>query len=352
MTRIHVSASKEYDVLIERGLFSQIGALCRNVVRGKKCVVVSDSHVAPLYMDAAIASLREAGFDASGYTFPAGEASKCGETYLDLLETLAQRQITRSDLLVALGGGVVGDLTGFAAATFLRGVALVQVPTTLLACVDSSVGGKTAIDLKHGKNLCGAFYQPNLVICDPDMLNTLPDAVFSEGCAEVIKYGMLGSAELLEKLKEAPVADQAEYVIAKCVEMKRDIVEGDEFDTGRRQLLNLGHTFAHSIEALSSYALSHGQAVAIGMVIITRAAVRRGICPPECLDVLLELLAKNNLPNSTQYSPEALAEKALSDKKRAADTVTLAVPTAYGASELLPQPVSALIEWASEGLKA
>ena len=349
MKRIHVSASREYDVLIERGSFAQLGKLCADTVRGRRCVVVSDTNVAPLYLAPALASLQAAGFEASSYIFPAGEASKCGETYLDLLENLAQRQLTRADVLVALGGGVAGDLTGFAAATYLRGVALVQVPTTLLACVDSSVGGKTAIDLKHGKNLCGAFYQPSLVICDPDLLSTLPESVFSEGCAEVIKYGMLGSAELLDRLRGANIAGQLEYVIAKCVEMKRDIVECDEFDTGRRQLLNLGHTFAHSIETLSGYAVPHGQAVAIGMAIITRAAVHKGLCPAECLDVLLELLEKNALPAETEYSPAALAEKALSDKKRAADTLTLAVPTAYGISELMPRPVSELPEWACGG---
>ena len=352
MKRIHVSASREYDVLIGRGSFAQLGTLCAGAVRGRRCVVVSDTNVAPLYLAPALASLQAAGFEASSYVFPAGEASKCGENYLDLLETLAQRQLTRADLLVALGGGVTGDLTGFAAATYLRGVALVQVPTTLLACVDSSVGGKTAIDLKYGKNLCGAFYQPRLVVCDPDLLSTLPETVFSEGCAEVIKYGMLGSAELLDRLRETPIADQLEYVVAKCVEMKRDIVECDEFDTGRRQLLNLGHTFAHSIEALSGYAVPHGRAVATGMAIITRAAVRKGLCPPECLNVLLDLLERNGLPTETEYSPAALAEKALSDKKRSADTVTLAVPTAYGMSELMPRPVGELIEWAGGGNNA
>ena len=265
---------------------------------------------------------------------------------------LAERRLTRADGLIALGGGVVGDLTGFAAATYLRGVGLIQVPTTLLACVDSSVGGKTAIDLPAGKNLCGAFYQPWLVLCDPETIKTLPDSVLSDGCAEVIKYGMLGDGDLLRRLQDVHIRDQLEAVIARCVEMKRDVVEGDEFDTGRRQLLNLGHTFAHSIEKLSDYAIPHGSAVAIGMMRITRAAVKKGLCPQDCLDALEALLKKYNLPLETQYSPEQLAEVALSDKKRAGDTLTLVVPCAWGESALRPVPVAELADWARAGLDA
>ena len=351
MKRIHISASKQYDVLTGAGLFDELGARAAEVLRGQSAVVVSDTNVAPLYLDRALDSLRAAGFRAERFVFPAGEASKCPGTYIELLNFLAERRLTRADALIALGGGVVGDLTGFAAATYLRGIASVQVPTTLLACVDSSVGGKTAIDLPAGKNLVGAFYQPDLVLCDTELLRSLPEAVFSDGCAEVIKYGMLGSAELLGRLREAPIGDQLEYVVSKCVDMKREVVEGDEFDTGRRQLLNLGHTFAHSIEAESGYAIPHGRAVAMGMRLITRAAVEKGFCPADCLRVLDELLEKHGLPLHTDLSAEALAEGALSDKKRAGDTLTLAVPCAMGQSMLHPVPVSELVEWARAGLK-
>jgi len=350
LNTIHVSASREYDVIIARGVLSELGTRTAEVVRGRSCIVVSDSNVAPLYLGRAVASLKEAGFTVGSFSFPAGEESKNGQTYLTLLNFLAQKQLTRADALVALGGGVVGDLTGFAAATYLRGVALVQVPTTLLACVDSSVGGKTAIDLPAGKNLAGAFYQPSLVLCDPDVIQTLPAPVFSDGCAEVIKYGMLGSCELLDRLLAAPVAGQLEYIISKCVEMKRDIVEGDEFDTGRRQLLNLGHTFGHSIEKLSNFGLSHGSAVAIGMALITRAAIKKGLCPAECLDVLLRLLDKCALPCECSFPPEAIAQVALSDKKRSGSSLNLAVPCAMGDAKLVRVPVSEIIDWVKAGM--
>ena len=352
MRSIHVAASREYDVHIGPGLLDELGSRAADVLRGRNAVIVTDSNVEPLYLDRALTSMRAAGFNAEGYVIPAGEASKCGTTYLNLVNFLAERHLTRADGLVALGGGVVGDLTGFAAATYLRGVGLIQVPTTLLACVDSSVGGKTAIDLPAGKNLCGAFYQPWLVLCDPETIQSLPDSVLSDGCAEVIKYGMLGDGDLLRRLQDVHIRDQLEAVIARCVEMKRDVVEGDEFDTGRRQLLNLGHTFAHSIEKLSDYAIPHGSAVAIGMMRITRAAVKKGLCPQDCLDALEALLKKYNLPLETQYSPEQLAEVALSDKKRAGDTLTLVVPCAWGESALRPVPVAELADWARAGLDA
>ena len=352
MRSIHIAASREYDVHIGSGLLDELGARAAQVLRGRSAVIVTDSNVAPLYLDRALASMRAAGFNAEGYVIPAGEASKCGTTYLNLVNYLAGRRLTRADGLIALGGGVVGDLTGFAAATYLRGVGLIQVPTTLLACVDSSVGGKTAIDLPAGKNLCGAFYQPWLVLCDPETIESLPDSVLSDGCAEVIKYGMLGDGKLLHSLLDTHIKDQMEAVIARCVEMKRDVVEGDEFDTGRRQLLNLGHTFAHSIEKLSDYTIPHGSAVAVGMQIITRAAVRKGLCPRDCLDALEALLKKYNLPLETQYSPEQLAEVALSDKKRKGDTLTLVVPCAFGESTLRPVPVAELADWARSGLDA
>ncbi|MBP3652336.1 MAG: 3-dehydroquinate synthase [Clostridia bacterium] len=352
MKRIHVTASKEYDVLIQRGLLDELGELAKDAVKGRSCMVVTDSNVAPLHLGRAVASLKNAGFTVSTFAFPAGEGSKNGETYLTLVNLLAQKKLTRADLLVALGGGVVGDLTGFAAATFLRGIACIQIPTTLLSCVDSSVGGKTAIDLPAGKNLVGAFYQPNLVICDPDLLDSLPPAIFADGCAEVIKHGMLGRKPLLNHLREKHAREDLEYVIAENVDMKRSVVEGDEFDTGRRQLLNLGHTFAHSIEALSHYQIPHGSAVAMGMRLITNAAIRKGFCPAEVLPVLEELLVKHDLPLHCPYGAEELAEVALLDKKRSGSTLTLAVPCGLGETKLHKIDVSELIDWAKAGLEA
>ena len=350
MTVIDVPASRRYPVLIGSGLLEQAGGRIAERFPGASAVVVTDTHVAPLYLDTVLSSLSAAGLDPLSFVFPAGESAKCAATYLELLEFLAEHHLTRADVLIALGGGVAGDLTGFAAATYLRGVGLVQIPTTLLAAVDSSVGGKTAIDLAAGKNLAGAFYQPHLVLCDPDTLSTLPPEIFCDGCAEVITYGMLGSLPLLDMLRQAPVEQQLEAVIALCVGLKRDVVQSDEFDTGRRQLLNLGHTIGHAIESCSGYAVSHGRAVAAGMAIITRAAVRKDVCPPVCLEILQELLERYRLPEATEYSAQELFSKCLSDKKRAGDTLTLVVPTRPGLSELLPIPVPNLLNWIETGL--
>lgn len=350
MTTIDIPASRHYQVEITPGLLQQAGSRIRALFPKSRAAVITDTHVAPLYLETVLLALQSAGMDAISYCFPAGEQSKNGGTYLALLEFLAEQKLTRSDVLIALGGGVVGDLTGFAAATYLRGISLVQIPTTLLAAVDSSVGGKTAINLQAGKNLAGAFYQPSLVLCDPDALATLPQEVFADGCAEVIKYGMLGSPELLDMLLTRPISEQLESVIALCVRLKRDLVLEDEFDTGRRQLLNLGHTVGHAIESCSAYSISHGRAVAIGMAIVTRAAVRQGICPERCLDILTELLNQYALPIQTEFSADLLHEKCLSDKKRTGGTLSLVVPTRVGCSELMPMPVTQLQNWIRLGV--
>ncbi len=350
MTTVQVKASRSYEVKIGRGLLDTLGVEAAGLVKGRSAAIVSDSNVAPLYLDREKARLEEAGFRTCEFVFPAGESYKNGETYLNLLEFLAENQITRSDTLVALGGGVVGDLTGFAAATFLRGIDFIQLPTTLLAAVDASVGGKTAIDLKNGKNLAGAFYQPRLVLCDLDTLDTLPADIFADGCAEVIKYGMIGDEGLLDLLGQKHFRDDPEEVVARCIARKRDLVEADEFDTGARQLLNLGHTIGHGIEACSGYGISHGKAVAMGMTIITRAAIDHGMCPFESLNKLQKLLKQYGLPDATEYSAADLYEKTLSDKKRTGGTISLVVPTAWGKSVLHKVPVEDLLNWIEKGL--
>lgn len=350
MTTVTVRASAAYDVAVGSGLLDHLGREAAAQFAGRKAALVSDSNVAPLYLARAKASLEGAGFAVFPFVFPAGEAHKNGATYLSVLEFLASNHITRADGLVALGGGVVGDLTGFAAATFLRGIGFFQVPTTLLAAVDASVGGKTAIDLAVGKNLAGAFYQPRGVLCDLDTLKTLPPDVLSDGCAEVIKYGMIGDPGLLELLEAQDFRKDPEEVVARCVAQKRDLVQADEFDTGARQLLNLGHTVGHGVEACSNYEISHGKAVAIGMTIVTRGAVSLGLCPPEVLPRLTALLERYGLPTQTSYSPQALYEKTLSDKKRAGDRISLVVPTAWGKSALKKIPVAQLLGWIERGL--
>ena len=289
MKKVRVNASRVYDILIENGILDRAGELSATVKAPCRAVILSDSNVAPLYADRLEKSLAAAGFEALLFVIAAGEQSKSAESYLALLSFLAENRITRSDCLFALGGGVVGDLCGFCAATYLRGIEFIQIPTTLLAMVDSSVGGKTAIDIPEGKNLVGAFYQPSLVICDPCVLSTLPDGVFADGCAEVIKYGVINDRPLYEKLRE-PILPQIEDIIERCVCDKRDVVDADERDVGVRQLLNLGHTAAHSIEVLSHFKISHGSAVSIGMVIIMRAAVSLGLCNESELDDLTSML--------------------------------------------------------------
>ena len=350
MTTVTVRASRPYEVTIGRGLLDTVGRQAAGQWKGRSAAVVSDSTVAPLYLNRVKDSLERAGFRVHSFVFPAGEDQKNGGTYLKLLEFLAARRLTRADGLIALWGGVVGDLAGFAAATFLRGIGFLQLPTTLLAAVDSSVGGKTAIDLTNGKNLAGAFYQPQAVLCDLDTLDTLPAEVFADGCAEVIKYGMIGDPALLARLETVDFRADPEELVARCVAQKRDLVEQDEFDTGARQLLNLGHTLGHGVEACSGYTVSHGRAVAIGMTLVTRAAVAFGRCPAEVLPRLRRLLERYGLPDATAYSAQALYEKTLSDKKRSGDTISLVVPIAWGASQLVRIPVSELPAWIERGL--
>lgn len=345
MKTIKVTASKSYDVLIGAGLLNDLGQQLLSVLNKPcKVAIISDSNVWPLYGKIAEAALTDADFTVVNFVFPAGEGSKNANTYLSILNFLAENQLTRSDAVLALGGGVTGDMTGFAAATFLRGIRYIQVPTTLLAMVDSSVGGKTAIDLPVGKNLVGAFYQPNLVLCDLDTLNTLPDSVFSDGCAEVIKYGVLYDRELFEHLSEQGLNFDRETVIARCVELKRNVVAEDEFDTGARQKLNLGHTIGHGVEAQSNFTITHGQAVAIGMAIVAKAGCK------SIYNRLCDVLSKFNLPTTTTFSANQLYTSALSDKKRSGGTVNLIIPREIGYCEIIPTPVEELQSFIKEGL--
>jgi len=350
MNTVTVSASKTYDILIGSGIIGSLGQAVRALGKAEKVCVVSEATVFPLYGETVRKSLEQAGFQVEAFVFPAGEASKNGQTYLSLLNFLAQKQLTRSDMIVALGGGVVGDLAGFAAATFLRGIRFIQIPTTLLAAVDSSVGGKTAIDLPAGKNLAGAFCQPSLVLCDTDALLTLPEDIFRDGCAEVIKYGVLYDPALFSHLEEKGLSFDREAVITRCVELKRDVVAEDEFDTGSRMKLNLGHTIGHGVEAVSDFSLSHGKSVAIGMAIIARAAVKNGMFSQADCDRLLHVLHIFGLPTATEYDPASLYAHALSDKKRSGGQVKLIVPRSIGRCDILSVPVEALNDWIKAGL--
>lgn len=350
MQEVTVHASRDYRILIGTGLLPRLGQEAARCVKGRKVCIVSETNVYPHHGAAAEESLKSAGFTVVSYVFSAGESSKNGQNYLTLLNFLAENQLTRADLLIALGGGVVGDLCGFAAATYLRGVAFIQVPTTLLAAVDSSVGGKTAIDLPAGKNLAGAFYQPSLVLCDTNTLSTLPDEIFRDGCAEVIKYGILYDRNFFDYLRSTGVSFDREKVIRRCVELKRDVVAEDEFDTGARMKLNLGHTVGHGIEANSQFAVSHGKAVAIGTAIVSRAAAKCGMLSQADANAIVDILNAYGLPTTTEYSAEELAHFMLSDKKRSGGTVNLIIPREIGRCEIIPAPVEKLAAFVEAGL--
>ena len=338
MRTIHVPAGAPYDVYVERGLLRSCGSMIADATGAKRFAIVSDDTVFALYGDAVTRTLNEAGYEAVAYVFPHGEASESHETLLSLYAFLCENQITRTDALIALGGGVTGDLTGFAAATYLRGLPYVQIPTTLLAQVDSSVGGKTAVNLPAGKNLVGAFCQPKCVICDPDTLSTLPAAEFACGMAEVIKYGMIRDAALFETLiahDADSISSVLDDIIAGCIEIKRDLVAEDEFDTGARMLLNFGHTIGHAIERYTDFAWTHGQAVAVGMMLVSQRTAGQNVT-----ELLSRCLAQYHLPTEAPAERAVLLPLCANDKKRAGGSLTYVACKTIGNGTLHRVPVA------------
>lgn len=352
MKTITVQASRTYEVRIGSGLLRQVGEMAAPLIKGRDAVIVSDSNVWPLYGERVRESLEQAGFRTDHFVFPAGEASKNPQVLVELLTFLARRGLTRSDAVFALGGGVTGDMAGLAASLYLRGIPCVQLPTSLLSVVDSSVGGKTAVDLPEGKNLVGTFTQPHLVLCDVDALATLTPEVEAEGWAEIIKYGMIRSKELLDFLAANPAGTDIEWVIAHCVAIKRDVVAADERDNAVRQVLNFGHTIGHAIERCGGYSIYHGEGVAMGMAIMTRACVAQGKCPPACWTVLEQLLDKYHLPKNTDMDRAALLEAAKADKKRRGSAITLIQPEVPGNCVLFPTDYAELDRVLELGMKA
>ncbi len=352
MRSVTVKTSATYEVLIGSGLLQKAGEAVKKVISPCKAAIVTDSTVVHLYEETVRKSLTEAGFSVCTFVFPAGEASKNIHTLSHLLEFLAKEEMTRTDMIVALGGGVTGDLAGFGAAVYLRGIPFVQIPTTFLAAIDSSVGGKTAVDLEAGKNLAGAFYQPKLVLCDTDVLQTLPEVVFADGIAEALKYGVLGDAALFEKIAGGDFRQDLEEIIETCVSMKRDVVEEDEFDTGKRQLLNLGHTFGHAIEQKSHFQMTHGHAVAIGMHLIAKAAEAKGIAEKGTAAAIAKALEQNQLPKETEFSPAEVAEGTLRDKKRRGGTISFVFPKKIGDCEIVKIPVEEVEELARTAMES
>lgn len=339
MTKLCVDVSDKTlsEIYIENGLLSKVGELTKTVLKGKKIALISDTNVYPLYGENIKNQLENEGYKVFTYIFKAGEASKNTRELIKIVEFMAENELTREDGAVALGGGVCGDMVGFAASVFLRGIKFVQIPTSLLAQVDSSVGGKTAVDLPQGKNLCGAFHQPSLVIIDPDVLKTLSHHFFSDGMGEVIKYGCIKSASLFEKLESGDVKDNLTDIITECVSIKRQVVENDEKEHGERALLNFGHTCGHAIEKLWNFeTVSHGEAVAIGMVMITRAGENLGITEKGTTDRLIKVIEKNDLKISDTHTDKEIISAMNGDKKRTGMGIKFVMINKIGSSFINP----------------
>ena len=321
--------SRAYDVLVGEGILSLVGGKARETAAGTRAMVVTNTDVEPLYARAVLDSLTDAGYITATHVVGSTEAVKNMRELAILLEDMAEQQMTRDDVVIALGGGVVGDLAGFAAATYMRGCKAVQVPTSLLAMVDSSVGGKTAVDLEHGKNLAGAFFQPRCVLASIECLDTVSLDLFADSCGEVIKYGVMRDAELFCDLENAPLTDskhdhaRLEQIVARCVAIKRDVVNADEHESGLRQTLNLGHTIGHAVESANGYKLGHGSSVAAGMCIMARACAAKGWCSLETADRIEATVAAHGLPCGSDFPVEELYKHALSDKKRHGDTMNI-----------------------------
>ena len=347
MITVPVRTRSPYEIRIGKGLLDEIGTVLAARFGIVRVVVVTDHTVEKLYGGALISSLTNAGLKAETYVFPSGEVSKNFAVLESLLHFLAQREITRADIVLALGGGVTGDLAGFAAAIYMRGIRFVQIPTTLLAAVDSSVGGKTAINLGKIKNLVGAFHQPSFVLCDTDLLASLPTEIIADGMAEVIKYGLLGDKELIGILQRA---FSYEEIIARCVRTKAELVSEDEKDVGRRRLLNYGHTVGHAVERLSDFTIAHGHAVAIGMAVMSRAAAAHSFCDKNVPLETERLLRLYNLPTHCPYRPDAIAMAAADDKKRSGDSITVIVPRGIGITEPISVKVTALVDFLRTGI--
>ena len=356
MKGIYVATKKPYKVIIGKGAVTQVGHLIKRVSQDvEKVLIVTDSTVAKFYLDTVKKSLGFAGITAFEYIFDAGEESKNINSIAGMWGVMAENGFTRTDAVVSLGGGVACDMGGFAAATFLRGIRVFQVPTSLLAMVDAAIGGKTGIDLKEGKNLAGAFHQPSMVIEDPDCLKTLPDELFSEGMAEVIKHAFILDKELYDLLTEnAPRGigikeddELMEKLISMNVSDKVSVITEDETDNGRRQILNYGHTVGHVIERDSEYGLAHGVCVAKGMGIMIDSCEARGGLSPETAQKMRELIRAYGLPTEDPITSEQAAEGALNDKKKRGNVISVILVEEIGNAKIekmTPEEFSEFIE--------
>ena len=332
-----------YPIYIENGILPRSGEYISQIFSGKKIILVSDDNVFPLYGETVLNSLQD--YECHTLILPHGEPTKSFDSLPKIYTAMLQAKISRSDLVIALGGGVIGDLVGFAASSFLRGVKLVQIPTSLLAQVDSSVGGKVAVDLPQGKNLVGAFFHPKMVLIDPDALNSLPERYITDGMGEVIKYGCIKDAALFNTLKAhtsfEDLKPELTSIIARCVDIKRIVVEEDQFDTGERMLLNFGHTLAHTIEQYYHYEReSHGEAVAIGMYQITKIAEDKNLTSKGCAEEIKQVLETYGLPFSCGLPIEDLTGAIKLDKKNLNNHLNVVLIHSIGDSYVYPTDVT------------
>ncbi len=347
MTKIRIMTASAYDVLVGKNILSEAGEQIKKVKKPCKIAVFSDDNVFPLYGEILRESLEKSGYEVFTYVFPHGEKSKNMQVLSGMLEFLAENRISRKDAVVALGGGVAGDISGFAASVYLRGIDFINIPTSLLAAVDSSVGGKTAVDLAAGKNLAGTFYQPSLVICDTETFKTLPEKEYGCGMAEAIKCAVIADPDFFERLYDG--ASDEEIVICS-VKIKKEIVERDEFEEGDRKLLNFGHTAGHAIEKCSNFEIPHGQAVAEGMLIISAYAESEKIAEKGLAEKISALLEKYNIPAASGFSARQLAEAAEVDKKIGGKDITVVYPRKVGHAVLKEEPVTALFDIFEKGI--
>lgn len=340
MEKVTVNASKKYNILIDRGILDKCGEYIAALKLGGKAAVITDDNVNLHYGERVVKSLKNAGISTKKYVFNHGENSKNHATLLNIYEFLAENGYTRSDFIVALGGGVVGDTAGFAAATYMRGIDFIQIPTTVIAQSDSSVGGKTAVDIPAGKNLVGRFHQPRLVICDTDTLNTLTPEFFSDGMAEVIKHGMIKSRELFDILMVKDIKTNMVDIIRRNTTIKGHVIEVDEREKGERMLLNFGHTLGHALEKYYNFqGITHGCAVSVGMSTFTHIAEKRGMCKSGIAEQLDALLIKCGLPITDSAPLSELYELSLGDKKHLANGMNIVICTDIGQSKVVNMTV-------------
>ena len=350
MDKITINGSTSYNVLIERNILDNVGNILAGELGGNKALVVTDTHVAALYLGEVSDSLEEAGYDVTSLKLSPGEETKNIDNYVFVLNTLSENDFSTSDLIIALGGGTIGDLVGFVASTYKRGMKCIQIPTTLLACVDSSIGGKSAVNLTTGKNQVGTIKNPSIVFCDPNVVSSLSKNALLEGYAEIIKYGILDGLEIVKLLREAIESKDYSEVVAKAISIKKSYVEEDECDSNSRQFLNLGHFVGHAIEAASGYSISHGKAVALGLVIESKCCALSGLCEMSSYLEISSIIREFGFDDTNHYGLQELLPYILRDKRIRDGKIDIIVPARIGNCILRKIPASDLEDFLRLGL--